>query len=149
MAERLDVSVRTIRRDLDAIQDDIDAMTQGDLDDLLLDIHSQHEAIREELWQSYHLCKQNNNPSAGLGCLRELRKAQQSYVDVLQKTGVLDAAAQRVELSGSDGGPLEFTVLDFDSVREQAEQDGLPDDLDTEGITIDIESVHAENGHHE
>lgn len=111
MARRLDVSRQTIYRDIEAIEDEIEEMKGGDIDDFLLELKSNFETVNNELWTLAHSTEHEN---VKLGAFKQIVKANSEMVDVLQKVGVLDKVAEQLELTGAEGeAAIAFVVNEY------------------------------------
>lgn len=122
MAERLDVSRSTIYRDIDSVKDEISELEEGEINEFLMRLKANFETVNSELWQMAYNTEQEN---IRLGSFKQIVKTNAEMVDVLQKTGILDKAAEELRVSGEAG--IQFVVQEFPS--------------EVEGQTIDAESV--------
>jgi DNA-binding transcriptional ArsR family regulator len=109
IAERLESSRQTVARDLDAIEEEVAALKQGDIDSLLRDLVVTFETVNTELWRVYHDADADQTK---LKALRYLKQTKRSQADVLQQVGILDRATEEVRVTGADDArPTAMVVL--------------------------------------
>jgi DNA-binding transcriptional ArsR family regulator len=115
IAVRLDVSQRTVARDLDALEQEVQALKQGDVDAVLRDLLATFETLNTELWGLYH---EAASKQVRYKALTEVRRTKTEMVSMYQTLGVLDRAADELRVSGETGPPIEFVVEAFDRDAE-------------------------------
>jgi hypothetical protein len=115
IATRLDCSRSTVYRDFEALQEDLDDLKAGNIDAFLRSLLATFETVNEELWRLYH---QTDRERIKLKVLREIRATHKAEVDLYQRMGVFDQAAEEFHMSGDDGVAVEFIVKQYDSDHE-------------------------------
>ena len=120
IAQRLSCSRSTVYRDLDAIEEEMADLERGDISDFLRDLKCNFESVNTELWSLYH--QHPENPSLQLGALKQIVKNQSEMIDVLQKVGVLDRAADELHVTNEGDPSIQFVVEPLpDGDQEAAE----------------------------
>jgi predicted transcriptional regulator len=95
ISQTLDVSRATIMRDVRQIKKKILAQIEKkDVADFVMQIELNHVASLRELWKLY---LQTKNESVKLGCLKQVNQQLAVTLDMLQKLGILDKAAEKIE----------------------------------------------------
>lgn len=136
IAARLDVSKRTIQRDVSALEDDLRDIQQGDADRFLTTLDATYQTLRDECWTIYHQ-NRDGNDAVALGALKELRRVTDSHAERLAELGVFPDAPDRVEFGVDEGGAaMSFEVYDYGAIQDQQ---GDAEDA----VAIEIEEIHS------
>jgi len=100
MAELLGVSHETIRKDVDAIFDEIyQALSSQEGQNLIAETALQFKEIERQAWRIYH---STDREHIKLQALQRAESARERLIKILQSLEVLRQAPQRVELSVQD-----------------------------------------------
>lgn len=100
IAEKFNVSRRTIQADMKAIKQENKEkyLTEDPTEDLILEMMADMDYVRQERIKLY---MQTDNPNVKLGCLNKLEKKWADLLTNLQSLGLVEKAAERLEVSGN------------------------------------------------
>lgn len=87
----LNVSVSTIKKDLDIVQNELfEGLNKENIEKILNDFKLQNQGAYEEAWETY---KKSKHPNARVGALRLIHEFQQDKIKILQSLGIIREVA--------------------------------------------------------
>jgi len=99
IADKLDVSLRTIQRDIDDLKEEIaEKLEEEPIEEILFEMDSQLESIKEEYWKMYHQTKQD---TVRISALNNLRSILSDRVKILQRLGIIREEPEKLEIKGA------------------------------------------------
>jgi hypothetical protein len=90
-AKLLNVSVSTIKKDLDIVQNELfEGLKKENIEKILNDFNLQNQGAYEEAWETY---KKSKHPNVRVGALRLIHEFQQDKIKILQSLGIIREVA--------------------------------------------------------
>ena len=115
MADSLDVSRRTIARDIDAIKNEVkEKVKEEPIEEVLTDLEATLDVLRKEYWKIYH--DNEASHTTKLRALKNINDSVENRIKLLQKLGIVRKEADKLEISESRDRLKE--------VYEELEQEG-------------------------
>ncbi len=99
IADRLGVCRKTIQRDKKALKEEIaEKLEEEPIEEILFEMDSQLESIKEEYWKMYH---QTDQDSVRVSVLNNLRSILSDRVKILQRLGIIREEPEKLEIKGA------------------------------------------------
>ncbi len=112
MAEQLDVTRRTVARDVKHIKEEIkDKIKEEPIEEVLTDLEATLDILKQEYWKIYHDKEATN--SVKLRALKSINESVENRIKLLQKLGVVREEPDKLEIKEGYEEKLRETYNDL------------------------------------
>ena len=128
LADRLDVSRRTVYNDLDHIREDILSDEELETEEFVVEVLIRNRAVNRRLWDIVN--REETLDNVRLGALKSIRKNTQDMARILGDLGIIEKQAEKIRVSLEEDYVHPLTIA-FQEMRQKNEVEEKQSDEDT------------------